>query len=159
MIQRVIRYKDNQSLSGLLINAGILAYIVYATLQSGSSNARFFLLGIYAFLFLIPCVFSAFLSNHPQGTAQLMKYSQYVLYAYIAVRITNVFVIPFYVFLLVILFVVFSMGVAFWFFSHPAIMTPKTYAKEYDRHEAREEKTLRKDIQTNQRELDRHTHE
>ena len=159
MIQRVIRYKDNQSLAGLVINAGVLAYIVYITIQSGSSNARFLLLAVYAFLFLIPLAFSTFLSNHVQGTVGLMKYSQYVVYAYIAVLITNVFVIPFYVFLVMILFIIFSMGVAFWFYSHPTIMTPKTYSLEMDRQEVREEKSLRKEIRSNQRELNRDSHE
>lgn len=159
MIQRVIRYKDNQSLAGLVINTGILAYIVYITNQSGTSPTKYFLLAIYAFLFMIPLAFSTFLSNHVQGTVRLMKYSQYVLYAYIAVLITNIFVIPFYVFLVMIFFVVFSMGVAFWFYSHPTIMTPKTYAKEQDRQEAREEKSLRKDIRTGHKELNRDSHD
>ena len=153
MVQRVIRYKDNQSLVALLINSGILAYIIYITIQSSGSNAKLFLLPIYAFLFFIPLAFSTFLSEHVQGTLQLMKLSQYVLYAYIAVLITNIVVIPFYVFLAMILFVVFSMGVAFWFYSHPSIMTQKTYAKEIDRQEVREEKSLRKEVEANDKAL------
>lgn len=155
MIQRVIRYKDNQSILALVVNFCILVYIIYITVQFSGSMLKYFLLAAYAVLFFLPLAFSTFLSNHVHGTIRLMKYSQYVLYAYIVVLITNVIAIPFIVFLMLVLFVVFSIGIAFWFYSHPTIMTSKTYAKEINRQEVREEKALRKEIHLNQRELNK----
>jgi nitrogen fixation/metabolism regulation signal transduction histidine kinase len=154
MIHRVIRYKDNQSIASLLINCAVLAYIVYVTIQSSNTTAKYVLLAIYAFLFFIPLAFSTFLSNHVLATVRLMKYSQYALYAFIILLITNVVAIPALVFLAMVFIVIFSMGVAFWFYSHPSIMTNQAYLKVQNRNEAKEEELLIKEVQENRRQLD-----
>lgn len=153
MIQRIIRYKDNQSLTSLAINTGVLAYIVYQGMGISNPSFKLIFLSSIAFLFFIPFTFSTFLSNRPQAVVRLMKISHYLLYAYIAVLFTNVIVIPPLGFILVVFFVIFSMGIAFWFFSHPSIMTQKTYIKVQGRNEAIEEKILRKEVKANDKAL------
>lgn len=138
---------------GLVVNFGILAFIVYRTLQISDPTWMARILAVYAVLFFVPLGFSSFLSGHIRATALVIRVSQYLLYSYIAVLLLNLFVIPAIVFFGAIFLVVFSIGLAFSLYSHPHIMTHQTYEKIIDRNEAREERELIKEISSNEKQV------
>lgn len=154
MITRLRRYRDNLGVVNTVLGVLFVGYIAWRMLQMSSVSAMVLYASFALFLLILPLALMPLLVPRPQFAARCIKYGQYAIYGVVILSILNLVAIPPVVGLAIIMAIFFYMGLVFWFYSSPHIMTADGHQRWVERAERDEKAVLIEAITRDQQLLD-----
>lgn len=155
MIDRFRLYQQNVGTTNAVIWIAVLGYLVWNAFQFTSPVQTSIVLVALLLCLIAPLATMPICERYPVQASRVARWFQYGILVIIALSFFNVYHLPGIWFLVFLLGLFFYFGWTFWFHSSPAVITRRRADRMREMYMAHEEAALQREIEENQRELDR----